>query len=352
VETGFETRNLLTFSLDPGTADSEAGQRADFHESVLASIAALPGVQGVAQSNLLLLTNWINSSMARIDDRPEEDPMPILGLSVSDSFLSTMGIRLLSGRDFTAQDDAAAQPVILVNQALVRQAFPDRDPIGRSLTNHERDYQIVGVFADITYANLRRDPEPTAFYASRQQSEQSGKLFYEVRARSDPSSLVPAIGELVARIDRDVPLADVKTQEIRLQESLAQERLFASLATGLALLAVLLSCIGLYGLMAHQVARRTGEIGVRMALGANAGAIAWLILRGALLMAASGIAIGVPAGLAGARLIRSRLFGVGPYDPATMICAAILVTSVTLLAAWIPARRAARIDPMVALRWE
>jgi predicted permease len=352
VDTGFKPENLLTFSLDAEKAESGEVQRRDFHEQVSSSIAGLPGVRAVADSNLLLLTNWVSSSMARVPDRPDEEPIPILGLAVSDSFLSTMGIPLMSGRDFTATDDAGRSPVILVNETLARQVFPDRSPIGEFLTVHEGDYQIVGVFGDITYANLRRPPEPIVFYASRQQAAPAGKLFYEVRTRSDPMALVPAIRALVAGINRNVPLADVKSQARHIEESLAQERLFASLATGLALLAVLLSCVGLYGVMVHQVARRTGEIGVRMALGANGSAVAWLILRGAMLMAAAGIVIGLPAALAAVRLIRSHLFGIVPYDPATMVGAAILLFCVALLAAWIPARRAARIEPMVALRCE
>lgn len=352
VETGFNTSNLLVFKLDGRRAGLEGQRLVDCYEQVRASIAALPGVQAVANSNILLLSRWMNNSQAQISGRSQDESMPILGLSVSDSFLSTMGIPLLLGRDLSPSDDEAGPRVILVNETLAHRAFPDEDPIGRSLTINGRDYEIVGVFGDITYADLKKSIEPTVVYPYRQNAGQIQRMFYEVRTASDPMALVAGIRKVVAGVDRNLPIADIKTQAIQRDESIAQERSFAMLASGLALMAVLLSWIGLYSVMAYNVTRRTGEIGIRMALGATSRSVAWPILRGSLLTAVAGVALGLPAAVAGARVVRSYLFGVESHDPVTMGVAIVLLLAIAMLAAWVPAHRAARIDPMAALRHE
>jgi predicted permease len=354
VDTGFRSENLLVFRLDGHKADMKDQQLADFYEQVRLSIEALPGVHRAAHSNILMLSGWMNNSMAQIPGRPAEDKMPILGLSVSDSFLSTMDISLLLGRDFSATDNEAGPLVILVNETLARTAFPEQNPIGQTLTIGRigREYNIVGVFEDISYISLRRDPEPTVFYPYRQQPGYPGKIFYEVRTASNPMATVPVIRQIISDINPNVPMADIKTQAIQLNESISKERCFAVLTMSLALLAVLLSCIGLFGLMAYYTAQQTGEIGIRKALGATPQNIAWPILRSALIMAATGIALGVPAVFATIRVVRSFLFGIEPYDPVTVVIAVLLLFSVAILASWIPARRAAKIDPMEALRYE
>ncbi|MGD2093374.1 MAG: FtsX-like permease family protein, partial [Phycisphaerales bacterium] len=352
VNTGFQTKNLLVFSLDGRKADIKNQQLADFYEQVRSAIETLPSVRGVAHSNLLLLTGWMNNSKAQIPGRPAEDKMPILGLSVSDSFLSTMDISLLLGRDFSITDNEAGRPVILVNETLARTAFPEQNPIGQTLTINRREYNIVGVFEDITYVRLKQAPEPTVFYSYQQQSGYPGKIFYEVRTTSNPMAMVPAIRQIITDINPNIPMADIKTQAIQLDESIAQERCFTVIASGLALLAILLSCIGLFGLMAYRTAQRTGEMGIRMALGATAWNLAWPVLRSALLMATAGISIGLLMVFAAVRLIRNYLFGIEPYDFGTIVAAMFVLIIVSILAAWIPARRVARIDPMEALRYE
>jgi len=352
VETGFDTDRLLVFKLDGRKTGLEGRRLVDCYEQIRASIAGLPGVRAVTNSNILLLSRWMNNSQARIQGRSQGEGFPILGLSVSDSFLSTMGIPLLLGRDLSPADDGAARKVILVNQTLARRVFPDESPVGKVLTINESDYEIVGVFSDIRYADLKRSVEPTVFYSYRQTDGQSPRMFYEVRTAADPLALAPAIRNIVSGVDRNLPMMDVKTQAIQLDESIAQERSFAMLASGLALMAVLLSCIGLYGLMAHSVSSRTGEIGIRMALGASPRNVAWPILRSAFTTGVVGVTIGLPAVVAGARIVRGYLFGVEPYDPATVAAAIVLLLAIAVLAAWIPARRAMRIDPMAALRCE
>jgi ABC-type antimicrobial peptide transport system permease subunit len=178
------------------------------------------------------------------------------------------------------------------------------------------------------------------------------RLCFEVRSVLPPASIIPAVRKTVAAMDRNIPLTDVRTQAEQISRQLTMERLFATLCSFVALLALLLSCIGLYGLMAYNVARRRNEIGIRMALGARPRDVAWPVVRGALLMAAVGAVLGGAGALALVRLIKSQLYGVAPHDPATLLCSALLLLTVAAMAAWIPARRAAKVDPMVALRHE
>ncbi len=352
VETGFNADRLLVFKLDGGKTGLEGQRLVDSYEQIRAAIAGLPGVRSVTNSNILLLSRWMNNSQAKIQGRPQDEGFAILGLSVSDSFLSTMGIPLLLGRDLSSADDATARKVVLVNQTLARRAFPGENPVGRVLTINQNDYEIAGVFGDIVYADLKKGVEPTVFYSYRQMGGQISRMFYEVRTAADPLALVPAIRNVISSVDRNFPMADVKTQAIQIDESISQERSFAMLASGLAMMAVLLSCIGLYSLMAYSVSGRTSEIGIRMALGATPGGVAWPILRSAFLTGAAGIVLGLPAVAAGARVVRSYLFGIEPHDPVTVALAIILLLAIAVLAAWIPARRAMRIDPMAALRCE
>jgi predicted permease len=352
VNPGFNPENLLLFRVDAAQAGYEGQRGVDFYESVRQSVAAIPGVRAVALSDLALasgseVANGI--SMAGRSTEPGEHSQA-WQLVVSDSFLSTMGIGLLQGRDLAASDTSANPKVAVVNETFVRSFLPAEEPVGKSFRIASDPYRIVGVCRDAKYKNLRSEVPPTMYLSYRQTSP--GAMYYEVRSALPPLSLVPAVRKAVAGIDPNIPLAGITTQRRQLDQSIAPERLFASLCSFLALLAVLLSCIGLYGLMAYNVARRTGEIGIRVALGARPQDVARPILREAVLLAATGLAVGVPVALALAHLLRSVLFGIQPYDPATLIGSILLLTGVAVLAAWIPARRAAKVDPITALRCE
>ena len=335
IEAGFDTENLLVFHADAGE------RKTDFCQSV----SALPAVQAVTHYSHPLLTGARgNTGVPMPHDRSET--LPVLRLNVGESFLQTMAIPLLAGRDFRKLDSEGPQQSIIVNRALAQAAFPDENPIGKFLTFQDQDYNIVGLCGDTKYYDLKMACEPTVFFPSREGA------FYAVRAAANPQDLIPAVRQVLATINPGSALADVKTLKAQIAENTRQERSFAWLASSLALLAVLQSCIGLYGLMSHNVARRTSEIGMRMALGATSRVVAWSILRNALIMVSIGVGIGLPMVWGIVKTIRSYLFGIEAFDPITVLGAVVLLVAVATCAAWIPARRAAKIDPMEALRYE
>ncbi len=350
IETGFDTENLLTFQINAGQAGYEGQRLMDFCEQLGQRIAALPGVRRVARSNLQLLTGWRNETMMTVSG--QSDRQHILQLNVSDSFLSTMGIPLQAGRNFGVEDQAESTKVIVVNQTLARTVFPDEDPIGHSVTINRDDYRIVGVCGDTKYYDLKVPVKPTVLFADRQHAGHMGSVYYYVRTATEPMSLVPTIRRTLANLAPLIPMAEIKTQALQLNESIAQERLFAALGSALACLAVLLACIGLYGLLAYSVTRRRNEFGIRLALGATPHTVAWPVLRDALLLSMLGIALGLPVAWALVRVTRSLIYGVTPHDPINLALAAGALVVVAVTAAWLPARRAAKIDPMEALRYE
>ena len=335
IETGFNIENMLVFRADTGKR----------HAEFITAMSAVPDVQAVTYSNLPLLNRGRSSTTIPSPGKLSGE-LNILKLNVGETFLQTMGIPLLAGRDFKTIDTESSQNTIIVNQFLVESAFPDENPIGYTLRIHQKDYSIVGVCGNTKYYDLKMAYEPIVFFPVRHGA------FYAMHTKGNPQRLIPMARQVLASVNPGVALSDVKTLKAQIHENTLQERSFAWLASSLAFLAILESCIGLYGLMTQSVARRTGEIGIRMAVGASPLAVAWPVLRSALLMAMAGMIISVPVILAIVRMIRSYLFGIEPYDPITLIGAVILLLGVVTLAAWIPARRAAKIDPMVALRYE
>jgi predicted permease len=335
IETGFNTENLLVFSAKTG----------EYQAEFTAAVSALPGVKAVTYSNLPLLDTVRSNTTIPLPGRPTES-LNILKLDVSEMFLQTMSIPLLAGRDFQMVDMQESQRAIIVNRSLVESAFPNDNPIGQILRIYQKDYTIVGVCGDTKYYDLKMACEPIVFFPSRRGAS------YVVRTAGNPKHLVPALRQTLAGINPAAALSGIKTLKAKIEENIIQERSFAWLASSLAFLAVFQSCIGLYGLMANNVVRRTGEIGIRMALGATPRTVAWPILRSAMLMATAGVIASIPAVLIIVRIIRSYLFGIEPYDPATLVGAIVLLLGVATTAAWIPARRAAKIDPMEALRYE
>jgi predicted permease len=276
--------------------------------------------------------------------------------TISPEYFRTMGIALPAGREFTERDDAAGPKVAIVNQAFVRRYFGDRNPIGRHVgrgsgNKGAPDREIVGVAADNKHGNLRDAAHPTMYYPFAQEERMERINFY-VRAAGEENSAAPMIRRAVRRLDPNLPVLEVKSMKVRVEESVQTERTIAILASAFGVLATVLASIGLYGIVAYTVARRMPEIGVRIALGATRGRVLGLVLKEAAALAAAGLAIGVPAALALSRLVESELFGIRGADPLTFIAGAMLQACVALLAGYLPGRRASRINPITALRHE
>jgi predicted permease len=357
INAGYAIDHLLVFRLRPDNIGYHKPQAVAFFDRVLESMAAIPGVESAALILARPLTFEGGGSFYKISGDATQTRAD--GAIVSETFFSTMGIRLLLGRELQATDNVGAVKVAVVNEAFARRFLPGKNPIGLTITDireeaHIADWQIVGVCRDVQHKHIKREVEPTVYRSFRQIQVPLANVM--LRTVVPPLALAAVARKAVAAIDPNVPLNDISTLEQVRDASIREERTFAALCGSLAMLALLLSCIGLYGLMAYQVARRTGEIGIRQALGATRRQIAEPILREALVLAGIGVVIGTPLTLALTRLLHSEhlstFYGVGPGDPVTFCGAAILFLAVALIAAWIPARRAARIDPMVALRYE
>jgi predicted permease len=357
INPGFQMENLLLFQLNARDTGYRNERATAFYAQVQDALARIPGVRSAAVSQNALLGGWMSGGSFTLPGHPATGANRPRAhrLTVSEPFFVTMGIPILLGRGFTAADVEGAPKVVVVNETFARKYLAGGGSVGQSLRAGEFngvpiDWQIVGVCGDAKYDNIKTGVPPTVYFSFRQ--DDLASTFFAVRTSLPPLALVPAVRQALATVDPSVPLASVTTQELMRDSKIGQEWLFAALCGALATLALLLCCIGLYGLMAYNVARRTGEIGIRMALGATPRHIAGPVLREALLLALIGVGAGAPAAFAAGRVIRSQLYGVAPYDPLVLIVAVAALVTVALTAAWLPARQAARIDPMVALRYE
>jgi predicted permease len=265
-----------------------------------------------------------------------------------------MGIPIVAGRGFTSTDTATAPKVAVINQTLARRYFPDTNPIGKTFRGYyfvdKTPFQIVGICADARYNSLRNPPPATYYVIYGQLPRTAGEMTYEVRTRVKPASLVPALRRAVQAADKNLPLINVRSQAEQIDETIRQEKLLAELTAAFGILALALACIGIYGIMAYTVARRTNEIGVRIAMGAQTRQILGMILNETAKLALVGILVGLGSALLVARLLRTMLFGLKPDDPITLASAAVLLLTVALIAGFVPALRASRVEPMQALR--
>jgi predicted permease len=281
---------------------------------------------------------------------------PLDSADVAPRFFETAGLPLISGRDIAATDTADAPKVVVINESLARRYFPGKDPVGLWIGTGAGDakFQIIGVARDARIMTLRREARPAMFFAALQgRTDRIGSI--EIRTAGDPASVMAAARRTVLGINNRL-LLSVKTMDQQVDDTLTQERMIGKLSGFFGVLALLLASIGLYGLMAYSVARRTREIGIRMAVGAERRHVQWMVLRETLVVVAAGIAIGVPATVAGARLARywieGLLYNTAATDPVTIATAAWLLLGVAVMAGCIPARRASRLDPMTALRYD
>jgi predicted permease len=355
---GFETRNLAAFDVDPTMSRYDPAWTTDYYRRLRERLSALPGVesQSIVVIPVLEDDEWdqwvtIEGYSARQDERPDPHMQ-----FCSPGYFKTLKIPVLLGRDFDDRDVAGAPKVGIVNQKFVQRYFAGADPLGRHVgmgidPGTKTDIQIVGVVGDTKYESMRNEIPYELYIPNDQKGFTEGGTVY-VRTPGDPTGLFSTLRTAVRAVDANVPMYDIRTLENQMEISLLTERLLAALSSVFGCLATLLAALGLYGVMAFMVARRTREIGIRMALGAGQGTVVWMVLRETLTLAGIGVALGLAGAYGITRLIQAQLFGVAPTDLLTMAAASLGIAAVTALAGYIPARRATGIDPMSALRWE
>lgn len=353
-DAGFDREHVLLMGLDPAKGGFSGERRLVYYRQVLDHIRSIPGVQGAGLSLITPISGALFDLSFSVEGRrPRETHEMVYVNDVSDGYFATMGTRLLLGREFTPQDGPESVPVAVVNEALWRRYFPSENPVGQRIRLGGRDVlEIVGVVGNAKYVSLREEDHPTVYVHALQGARDVGGLTLAVRTFGDPAALLSTVRRQVQSIAAAVPITRVATLAEQIDRSLARERLMARLLGAFAFLALLLAMVGLYGVLAYGVTRRTGEIGIRLALGATRGDVMWSVLRESWMLVATGVAIGVPISLAATRLLSSWLYGVTATDPWTMACVVGCLFIVAPAAASQPARRAMRVDPIAALRYE
>jgi predicted permease len=355
---GFDIDRLLTFHIDPPGNGYNEARTTQFYREMLQNIDALPGVRGAALAVVALLDGdeWDSSiSVEGYEAKPGENLGPHMQY-VSPDFFPTVDIPVLMGRNFTVNDVAKSQKVAIVNEKFAKKFYGTSNPIGRRIGMGGNpgtilDITIVGVVKDTKYEGLREEI-PIELYRPYEQAGFSIGTHAYVRTDRDPDQEYAVLRNAIHGMDAQLPVFGMRTLDEQVDRSLTTERLVASLSTMFGFLATFLAAIGLYGVMAYAVTRRTREIGIRMALGARGGAVVWMLMTEILVLAAAGIVIGVPSAWMLGRFVESQLYGVHGRDIATIAGAALLIALVAGLAGFAPGRRAVRIQPMEALRWE
>ena len=358
VDVGFNPRNLLLFRINPQLNRYEEKRQIALYTQLLERISAVPGVRAVALSNPALLSGGVNSTSIYVQGRVYEAGRRDLDnsinrLVISTHFFETMEIPMVLGRGFNARDNETAPKVVVINEAAAKKYFPNENPIGQhfgSSIETTNQLEIVGVLKDAKY-NSVRDPAPPTMYVPYHQTR-AGSAVIEVRTAADPTSVTSGVREAVRQVDATLPMMDVSTQLEQVERRFQQEKLFAQAYTLFGGLAMLVASIGLFGLMSYTVSRRTNEIGIRMALGAQGADVMRQVLRESMVLVAVGVAIGVATAYGTGRLLSTMLFGLAPNDLMTIAGATLIMIAVSGLAGFMPARRASRVDPMVALRYD
>jgi predicted permease len=359
VEPGFDQHNVMTFRVAvPGARYAGGDPVVNFHRSLRERIGGLSGVSGAGAVSTLFLSRLPNMASIAVEGGPPRAPGATVESvpfdAVTPDFFDAMRIPLISGRKFSETDRHGSTPVVMVNQAFVRRYFPDGNAIGKRFTfgdgtgNNVSWLEIVGVVADARRSGLVQAPRPEAYFPHAQY--QARALTYVVRTNSDPLAMVAPIRSIVHELDPLVPVSDVETLEQSLSESLAARRFIMMLLSGFAALALVLASIGIYGVVAYLVTQRTRELGIRFALGANRASVIRMIVVQSLRNVIPGVAVGIVAALLLSRFLRAQLYGVAPTDATTYIAVGAVLVCTSVLASLLPAVRAARIDPLEALR--
>ncbi len=357
IELGFNRRDVLLFQVDARKAGHKDPEIAAFYADLRRRLSAIPGVRSASLERDSLIAGEHGLPIGVSGSPP--DPANRF-LTVGPAFFTTMQIPILAGRDFEEHDGPGSPAVAVVNEVFARANFGDRNPLGQHLTLREagegdrlaRDMEIVGVSRNARYGGLTRAIPPVVYIPYDQGYPQPNQMVYALRTSGDPLLYVDSVREVVRQADARAPVSDLRTQAADIDQTINREIVFAELCSGFAILALVIASVGLYGTVSYNVARRTGEIGIRMALGAQRGGVVRMVLREVLVLVAGGLAIGMATALGTSRFVASFLYGMKANDPLTLALAVMTLLGTALVAAYAPARKASRIDPMIALRQE
>jgi predicted permease len=345
------------FRVDARQAGHKDPEISEFYDRLRTQLAAIPGVRSAGMARGSLIGGEDGMPISTVGAPPGRDNRY---LTVGPNFLSTMQIPILEGREMEERDRAGSPEVAIISEEFARINFPGRNPLGQHLMlwrdsdekELARDMEIVGVAKNARYGSLKRETLPVVYIPYNQGFPPPQELMFALRTAGDPLGFVNSVRETVHQADARLPVSDIRTQKAEIADNMHQETVLAQLCSALALLALMIACVGLYGTISYTVARRTGEIGIRMALGAQRGPVLWMVLREVVVLATVGLAISLPIALATSKFVRSFLFGMTPNDPRTLGLAVMVLLGAALLAGCVPARRASQIDPMTALRHE
>jgi predicted permease len=359
IDLGFSRENILLFQMNARQAGHQDPEIAVFYGDLRKRFSAIPGVLSASLSDSSLIGAGFALPLG-VSGAPTNGANRIL--TVGPAYFATMQIPMLAGRDIEERDQPGSPGVAVINEVFAKANFGDRSPLGQRLTLRQpgrgkgdvpaRDMEIVGVSRNSRYGGLTKKIPPVVYITYNQGYPRPDQMVYALRTSGDPLRYVNSIRETVRQVDARVPVFDVRTQAADIDQTISQEITFARLCTGFAILALVIACVGLYGTMSYNVARRTGEIGIRMALGAPRGSVVWMVLREVFVLAVAGLGISVPTALGASKLVESFLYGMKPNDPLALTVAVMILVSAALLAGYFPARKASRIDPAITLRHE
>jgi predicted permease len=362
VDTGFDPHNALLFTLDSSTANLPNGtgeiRSVRLQEQIESSVRAIPGVQ--SDSFAFISFNeggWSDQVLVQGVPRTPANGEQVSFNITSNGFFSTMGIPVLEGRTFNSADQPKSPKVAVINQAMARRFFPNRSPIGHHFgfgedPSHSGDIEVIGVVKDVKYFTLDEGSLMEAYFPCTQAPGFYGNFIVRYAPSANRREIVSRVRHSIAEVNSNILVNSVSSFQEQVDHSIATQSLIAQLSSFFGILAVFLACIGIYGQLSYSVARRTSELGIRLALGAQSQSLLWLILRESLVLLVIGLAVGVPVALGSTRFLKSLLYQLTPLDPTAIALAVIAVASMTVTAAWLPARRAARINPVQALRVE
>jgi macrolide transport system ATP-binding/permease protein len=369
LDMGFVPQNVLVFQLNAKQAGHRSGELLPFYRGLEQRLSAIPGVISVAEADSPLIGAGAWGWAVVPEGRPKPEHAPTghgsLGgwedthtLQTDAHFFSTMKIPLIAGREFDERDRAGSAPVAIVNEAWAKVNLDGRNPIGESVVSFGLDGKpvhlaVIALAKNAMYSNIREGFPATVYLPLDQnQGAPAEEMTYFLRTSGDPLKYAGAVRTIVHEADARIPVTNLASQEQRIEQYVGQEIVFARLSAAFAILALSIACVGLYGTLSYAVARRTGEIGIRMALGAPRGRVLWIVMRQVAILAAAGLAIGLPLAFGASRLVQSLLFGLTPGDPASVGTAVLTMVIAAVAAGCAPALRASRIDPLIALRHE